>query len=134
MTEEAGVVPCGVGVIRREREFLIAQRCAEDTFAHFWEFPGGKKNPGESFEECVARELKEELGIEVRVREKLMDIRKVLDNKIIWLNFYLCEHLSGEPRAIECQNVRWVDVRALKNYAFPPANEIVIDRLIETYA
>jgi A/G-specific adenine glycosylase len=124
------VIPCGVAVIRRGREVLIAQRNADDTFGSFWEFPGGKKNPGESFTDCVRRETKEELGIDIRVRHKLMEIRKSYNQKVIWLNFYLCDYLSGEPRPIECQQVRWADVADLKNFRFPPANEIVIESLL----
>ncbi len=124
------VIPCGVAVIRRGREVLIAQRNADDTFGSFWEFPGGKKNPSESFTDCVRREIKEEIGIHILVRHKLMEIRKKYNQKIIWLNFYLCDHLSGEPRPIECQQVRWADVSDLKNFKFPPASEVVIESLV----
>lgn len=128
------VIPCGVAIIQRGREFLIAQRNTDDTFGSFWEFPGGKKNPGETFEECVVREAKEELGIDVAVNRKFMEIRKTYNEKIIWLNFYLCAHLSGDPRPLDCQDVRWTDALELKNFQFPPANERVIDRLIRLLA
>lgn len=125
------VIPCGVAVIRRDREFLIAQRNADDTFGSFWEFPGGKKNSGESFEDCVVRETKEELGVNICVDRKLMEIRRKYNEKIIWLNFYLCSFISGEPKPIDCQNVRWTDVEELKNFSFPPANDTVIRKLVE---
>lgn len=124
------VIPCGVAVIRRGREVLIAQRNADDTFGSFWEFPGGKKNPGESFTDCVRREIKEELGIDISVGRKLMEIRKNYNQKIIWLNFYLCSYVSGVPRPIDCQRVLWSDVAELKNFRFPPANEVVIEFLL----
>lgn len=128
------VIPCGVALIRRGREFLISQRNEDDTFGSFWEFPGGKKNPDEAFEACVARETREELGIEVRVGKKFIEIRKEFNEKIIWLNFFLCEFVSGEPRPIDCQNVRWVDVGELASYRFPPANEIVIENLLKSFS
>ena len=128
------VIPCGVAIIQREREFLIAQRNSNDTFGSFWEFPGGKKNPGETFEQCVVRETKEELGIDIAVRRKFMEIRKTYNEKVIWLNFYLCSHLTGEPRPIDCQNVRWTDAAELKNFQFPPANDVVIDKLLRLLA
>ena len=131
---ESQVIPCGVALIRRGHEFLIAQRHKNDTFGSYWEFPGGKKLEGEAFEACVAREAKEELGIEVDVQEKLMDLKKRYHNRIIWLNFYMCSHVSGEPQPLDCQNWRWVDVMKLKDFRFPPANEIVIDSLINKYA
>ena len=127
------VISCGVALIRREREFLIAQRNADDTLGSFWEFPGGKKEPEETFEECIVREAREELGIQIAVHGKLTDVRKKYNGKIIWLNFYLCSHVSGEPRPIECQRVQWVDVRELRNFKFPPANGPVIEKLVEIY-
>lgn len=123
------VIPCGVAIIRRGREFLIAQRKPDDSFALFWEFPGGKKNEEETFEQCVAREVKEELGIEIRVDKKFMEIRQPYDKRVIWLNFYLCSHLSGEPQAIECQEARWTDLADLRKFNFPPANDLVIGAL-----
>jgi mutator protein MutT len=129
--EHNAVIPCGVAIIRRGSEFLVSQRCAEDTFGSFWEFPGGRKNPGETFEDCVVRETKEELGIEIAVRSKFMEIRKKYNEKIIWLNFYLCDYVSGDPQAIECQKFEWSDVAGLKKFRFPPANEVVIAKLAE---
>ena len=125
------VIPCGVALIRRGREFLIAQRKKGDTFGLLWEFPGGKKNEGETFEECTAREVKEEIGIDIRVHEKFTEIRRPYHDRVIWLNFFLCTHVAGEPKALDCEKVTWVDVEELKNYEFPPANDTVIRKLIE---
>jgi mutator protein MutT len=128
------VIPCGVALVRRGRQFLISQRMANDTFPNLWEFPGGKKNPGETFEHCVAREALEELGIEVRVEKKIGEVRREHHQKIIWLNFFLCSELNGDgPRALECQAFLWVDVEELKNYQFPPANEKLIEQLVAEY-
>lgn len=128
------VIPCGVALIRRGREFLIAQRNPEDSLGSFWEFPGGKKNAGESFEQCVVRETREEVGVEIAVDRKLMEARRHYNGKIIWLNFYLCRYVSGDPRPIECQKALWADVGDLKDYRFPPANERVIEYLLKEYA
>lgn len=127
------VIPCGIAIIRRGREFLISQRCEQDSFGSFWEFPGGKKNDDEGFEECVVREAREELGIEVSVEKKFLEISRDYKDKTIWLNFYLCSFVSGEPRALECQNFEWVDVRNLTKYKFPPANDLVIRQLERLY-
>ena len=125
------VVPCGVAIVRRGREFLISQRKKNDSFGLFWEFPGGKKNEDETFEQCAAREVKEEIGIDIEVHEKFTEIRRNYHDRIIWLNFFLCSHLAGEPKALDCEKVIWADVRELKNYEFPPANDAVIQKLIE---
>ena len=123
------VIPCGVAIIRDKRRFLIAQRKDEDTFGSFWEFPGGKREGNETFEECVAREVKEEIGIDVVVHEKFTTLRRRYHQRIVWLNFFLCTHISGEPKAIDCKNVLWADLDDLLSYAFPPANERVIGKL-----
>ena len=128
--DDAKIIPCGVALIRRGREFLISQRNENDTFGSLWEFPGGKKDKGESFEQCVAREVLEEIGVRVRVDSKFMEIRKESFDRQIWLNFFLCTYLSGEPHPVDCQQVLWVDVGNLNKYSFPPANEAVIDQLI----
>ena len=125
------VIPCGVALIRRGHEFLISQRKESDSFGSLWEFPGGKKDPEESFEECVAREVKEEVDIDVLVHEKLMEIRRPYHERIIWLNFFMCSYVAGEPRPVDCERVEWVDVEDMKNYEFPPANEQVIQKLKE---
>jgi A/G-specific adenine glycosylase len=130
ISKKVPVIPCGVALIRRGREFLIAQRSADDTFGSFWEFPGGKKNRGESFKKCIAREVMEELGVKVGVYKRFLDIRRQINNKVIWLNFYLCSYLSGEPRPQECQAFCWVDVAKLHEFKFPPANERVIEKLV----
>ena len=131
--QDKNVIPCGVAIIRRGREFLIAQRKRNDSFGNYWEFPGGKKNEGEIFEDCVVREAREEVGVEVKVEQKLMEIRRPYNQKIIWLNFYLCSLISGEPKAIECQKTQWTDVTELQNFKFPPANDKVIRHLLERF-
>ncbi len=131
--QKNNVIACGVAVIRRGRDFLIAQRKKNDSFGNYWEFPGGKKNVEETFEECVVREVREEVGLEVRVDQKLMEIRRPYNQKIIWLNFYLCTLISGEPSALECQKTQWADLRDLKSFKFPPANDRVIRRLVERF-
>lgn len=125
------VIPCGVALIRRGREFLISQRKKDDTFGSLWEFPGGKKDRGETFEACVKREVREELGIDVRVERPFMELRRRYPDRVVWLKFFLCTHLSGEPEPIESDAVQWADVSHLSQFAFPPANEKVIRRLIQ---
>ena len=127
------VIPCGVALIRRGREFLIAQRSPGDTFGSFWEFPGGKKEADETFGQCVVREAAEEIGVRITVQNKFMEIRRSHNQKIIRLNFFLCSYVSGDPRPLECQKVLWADVTELKNFHFPPANDKVIEALVKDY-
>ena len=128
------VIPCGVAIIRDGRRFLIAQRKENDSFGGYWEFPGGKKDPDETFEECVTREVREEVGLEVEVLEKFMEMRRSYHKNIIWLNFFLCTAISGRPQAVDCADVRWADLEELGAFRFPPANERVIARLLERFS
>ncbi len=127
----AAVIPCGVALIRRGNEFLIAQRKKDDSFGSLWEFPGGKKDEGESFEECVVREVKEETGIDVRVDAKFMEMRRPYHERIIWLNFFLCTYVAGDAKALDCECIEWVTLDRMKDFKFPPANGKVIQRLKE---
>lgn len=130
-SRKPSIIPCGVALIRRGREFLISQRKKEDTFGSLWEFPGGKKDHDETFEDCVKREVREELGIDVRVERPFMEIRRRYPDRVVWLRFFLCTHLSGDPEPIESDAVQWADVADLKRFAFPPANDKVIRRLLD---
>ena len=70
--------------------------------------------------------MAEETGVRVTAREKFMDVKKRYQDKLIWLHFYFCEYLSGEPRPIECQRTLWIDVSRLRDFEFPPSNNAVI--------
>ena len=128
-TPRLNVIPCGVALIRRGREFLISQRRDDDTFGGYWEFPGGKRDAGETLAQCVVREVREELDIEIAAGRKLFDIQKKYRDRVVWLNFFLCSYLSGEPKPLASQRVQWVDVLKLDKFKFPPANKIVIKKL-----
>ncbi|OGW91334.1 MAG: hypothetical protein A3D28_02505 [Omnitrophica bacterium RIFCSPHIGHO2_02_FULL_63_14] len=124
------IVECGVAIIRKGSRVLIAQRRADDTLGSFWEFPGGKKEDAETLAACVEREVAEELGVRVAVGRAFMDVKKRYKGRTIHLNFFLCEHLAGEPRTLDCQRALWVEMGDLPNYKFPPANKPVIEQLL----
>ena len=90
------------------------------------EFPGGKIEPGESIEECIKREIKEELGIEIEVGKHLITIEHSYSDLRITLTAHNCQHLSGKPQTLECDEIRWVWVNELRNFTFPPANTEII--------
>ncbi len=128
-----------VGVIWRNRagaasrrgdgEVLIAQRREEGLLGGLWEFPGGKRESGESLRRCCAREIREEVGLHVRVGRKLMTIRHAYSHFRITMHVFECRPLSGSPRALGCQRVRWVRCRHLHRYPFPAANLRIIEAL-----
>ncbi|MCU0542937.1 MAG: 8-oxo-dGTP diphosphatase MutT [Oscillatoriaceae cyanobacterium Prado104] len=117
----------GVAAIKNDREqFLIDKRSPQGLHGGFWEFPGGKVEPGETIEACIAREIMEELGIVIEVGELLIAIEHDYGRFTVTLNVHHCLHISGEPQAIECEEIRWVTVDEMSQFTFPKANEQII--------
>jgi mutator protein MutT len=116
-------VEVAIAVVKKGRKILICKRKVGGSLGGFWEFPGGKREPGESLEACLSRELMEEVGMTARVVERLTPIRHDYGQTRVTLNPFLCEHTSGEPTPIACERVEWVEVMEFGDYTFPPANE-----------
>ncbi|MEM6597813.1 MAG: A/G-specific adenine glycosylase [Cyanobacteria bacterium P01_C01_bin.69] len=135
MTESRKPLPhkqIGVAVITdAEGKILIDRRKQEGLLGGLWEFPGGKVEPGESQEDCVKREIKEELGIEIEVGSKLITIDHAYTHFKVTLNVFNCTHLSGEPQTIECDEVKWVTLDEIDDYPFPKANGRIIEAMRE---
>ena len=94
-----------------------------------WEFPGGKIEASETVEECVKREIKEELGIEVTVCDRIIKIDHHYTTFKVTLFVHHCQYVSGEPQNLESEEVRWVKIEELDRYTFPKANLQIIDIL-----
>ena len=122
-------IEVAAGLVFREARLLIAQRHATAHLGGLWEFPGGKREPAETFEECLQRELREELGIEVEVREQLESLTHVYPGKTVHLRFFRCGWLKHEPQALGCPAFAWITRAQLHNYAFPAADARLLDRL-----
>jgi len=122
-----------VGVIRRGKRLLIDRRKPEGLLGGLWEFPGGKRKENESLERCLAREIREELGIRVKVIRPLISVPHAYTHFRITLHVYECRSVSGVPRAIGCAEWRWVRPEELDRYAFPSANRKVIAALRMTF-
>ena len=121
----------GVGVVLNAGgEVLIDQRLEEGLLGGMWEFPGGKQEQGETIENCIARELKEELGIAVTVGAELITVDHAYSHKKLRFVVHLCDWVSGEPQPLASQQVRWVRPEELGNYAFPAANARIIEALL----
>ena len=121
----------GIGVvINAAGEVLIDQRLEEGLLGGMWEFPGGKQEPGEAIEACVARELMEELGIVVSVGEALITVDHAYSHKKLQFVVHLCRWISGDPTPNASQQVRWVRPEQLKDYPFPAANARIIEALL----
>jgi mutator protein MutT len=122
-------VEVAAALVFREGKLLITRRFADAHMGGLWEFPGGKKELAESYEECLARELKEELGIEVEVGELFETITHRYPDKGVLLKFYKCRWRAYEPRPLGCDALTWVGPLELGSYAFPAADAKLLDRL-----
>lgn len=133
MTETRAPLPhklIGVAVVWNEQgQVLIDRRPQKGLLGGLWEFPGGKIEPGETVEDCVRRELQEELAIAVEVGDRLITIDHTYTHFKVTLNVFHCRHTGGEPQPIECDEVRWVEVSELDQFPFPKANSQIIDAI-----
>ncbi len=120
----------GVGIIWNGEQLLIDRRRPTGLLGGFWEFPGGKLEPGESIQECIAREIQEELALQVTVGAELITIKHTYSEFDVTLIVHHCQYLGGEPQPLSCDEIRWVTVGELSTYQFPAANAEIIAALI----
>ncbi len=123
------VIEVAAGLVFRDGKLLITQRRPQDHLGGLWEFPGGKREPNESYEQCLRRELREELGIEVDVGELFDQITHAYPERTVHLKFYRCRWLASEPRAIACHAVAWITCQQLDIYEFPAADARLLAKL-----
>jgi A/G-specific adenine glycosylase len=117
----------GAGIIWKRGRILIQRRPPQGLLGGLWEFPGGKRERGETFQECVRREVHEELGIEVKVGEELAVVEHGYSHFTITLHAFTCEHVRGRVRLLHATAFKWVRPDELKEYAFPAANRKIIE-------
>lgn len=122
------IIDVAAALVFREGKVLITQRHADAHLGGLWEFPGGKREPNESFEACLQRELREELGIEVAVVKLVESLTHAYPEKTVHLKFYRCRWIEHEPQPLGCSAFKWVTAGDLKDYTFPAADA----RLLET--
>lgn len=123
------VIEVAAGLIKRNNRYLIARRKAGVHLAGFWEFPGGKREAGESFADCLQRELWEELNIRIDSPIAYQIVRHEYSDKVVELHFFHCAIEQGEPVPLGCDEIRWVLPEELTQFAFPPADYAVIQSL-----
>ncbi|MFC1959557.1 A/G-specific adenine glycosylase [Chloroflexota bacterium] len=124
----AGVIH---GRDQNEGLILIAQRPLGGLLGGLWEFPGGKKEDGETMPETLARELEEELNITVEVGEFLLQIKHAFTHFKITLHAYECLHVSGEPETRDVADFAWVTMAQMADYAFGKADQTIVAALLE---
>jgi 8-oxo-dGTP diphosphatase len=115
-------------VIQRDDTYLVTRRLKGSHLEDYWEFPGGKCEPGEPHAACLAREIEEELGCAVRVGDEVLAVTHDYAERRVELHFFRCA-LLGEPRPLLGQDVRWAARTELASLRFPPADEELIQLL-----
>jgi 8-oxo-dGTP diphosphatase len=116
-------------VIEKNNKILIAQRKKEKHLGLKWEFPGGKIEDGESPESCLRRELKEEFGIETKIKDFIVKTRHQYPKVEIELLAYNVQYISGEFKLIDHEKIDWVNKEKLTNYDFAEADLDIIEKI-----
>lgn len=122
MTQLNKTIQVTAAIIRKGSKILIARRAPNQHLAGYWEFPGGKIEEGETPQECLKRELEEELGIVVNVGTFFMENEHHYEDKIILLQAYECDHISGDILLNAHDQIEWVEPSEFVNFGFAPAD------------
>jgi 8-oxo-dGTP diphosphatase len=123
------VIEVAAGLIYRDGRYLIGRRKSGAHLAGFWEFPGGKKEAGETLAECLQRELFEELHIRINCPIPYQIVRHEYPEKIVELHFFRCTIEQGNAMPVGCEEIRWVFPEEMRRFAFPPADDVIIEAL-----
>jgi 8-oxo-dGTP diphosphatase len=112
-------------VVLRNGAVLLCQRQDGPHLPLLWEFPGGKIDPGETPQQALARELREELAVGSTIGEQIAEVEHHYPEKSVRIQFFKAA-ISGEPRAVIHRALRWIERGALADYEVPPANRTVV--------
>lgn len=121
-------VVVAAAIVERDGAFLLTRRLEGTHLAGAWEFPGGKCHDGETLEQCLRRELREELDVDAEVGPEVFAVRHAYPHKTVQLYFFDCR-LIGEPRPVLGQEMRWVPRAELHALRFPEADRDLVARL-----
>ena len=116
-------------LIRQGNRFLICQRPEYKARGLLWEFVGGKVEPGETKEQALARECREELEIDIRVAETYMQVVHTYPDLTVELTLFRAEIVRGVPQLLEQEAMAWITAEAIDRYDFCPADEEILERL-----
>ena len=113
------------------RKFMICQRPAHKARGLLWEFVGGKVEPGETKPHALVRECREELDVTVDVGEAFMEVTHEYPDLTVHLTLFSASIVSGTPKKLEHNDIRWIAVDQIPQYDFCPADDEILQRLME---
>ena len=122
-------IEVSAALVFQHGKLLITRRHAGAHLGGLWEFPGGKREPDETFEQCLARELREELGIEVEVGGLFEEISHAYPEKAVHLKFFTCKLASDKPQTLGCAAFKWIEKAELADFEFPAADARLLEKL-----
>ena len=110
--------------------YLICQRAHDDALPLLWEFPGGKAEEGETLEQCIVRECKEELDVDIRVICEFSKTNYSYASKELFFTFFIAEIVGGALTVNVHEQIKWVSIEELKDYTFCPADVEIVEKII----
>ena len=108
---------------KKKKKFILCKRMENDQFGSLWEFPGGKVKMHEDKKEALKREIKEELGIDVKVKRLVNRFEDEIPELKIYVYLYDCSIIDGEPQCLECQDLKWVTLKETNTLKLAPVDE-----------
>lgn len=120
-------------LIWKNGKFMICQRPAHKARGLLWEFVGGKVEPGETKEQALVRECREELAVTVAVQDEFMSLVHEYPDITIHLTVFSAYIAEGVPQLLEHNDVRWIPPKEIKNYDFCPADNKILEKIAEVY-
>lgn len=119
------------GLVMYDGKLLIAQRKKGKSLEYKWEFPGGKREAGESLEECLQRELQEELHLDVKVGDFFMESRYEYPDFSISLNAFWCQAQTDKIDYMDShEQIKWINPLNIEEYDFAPADKPILEKLV----
>ena len=120
-------------LIWQGEQFMICQRPAHKGNALLWEFVGGKVEPGETKEQALVRECREELAIEVSVGDEFMDVVHEYPDITVHLTLFHAAIKEGVPQKLEHNDIQWITSSEISKYNFCPADKVILEKIIREY-
>lgn len=120
-------------LIWQGEKFMICQRPAHKARGLLWEFVGGKVEVGESKEEALVRECREELDVLLSVGDAFMDVTHPYPDLTVHLTLFHATIAKGEPKKLEHNDIQWITPQEIANYEFCPADEEILEEIIKRY-